>query len=187
MSRRVSSRAVSRTASYVGIAAGLGLGLAGCFDPQFRAPTCGPAGQCPDGFTCASGPGDACVATIALPDDGGSIDHDASATDATSADAASDVDASLSPCDLASPWRDIRPVAGINTAGDELNATLAADERTLVFTRRRAMGSRRAFRAPRMSLRWARVPRERTTRSAWSARTRPRRDVRCRIPDPAGR
>jgi hypothetical protein len=58
---------------------------------------------------------------------------------------------------------------------------------TLVFTRRRAMDSRRAFRPPRTSLRWARVPRERTTRSAWSARTRPRRDVRCRFPHPAGR
>jgi hypothetical protein len=53
---------------------------------------------------------------------------------------------------------------------------------TAVFTRRRPMDSRRAFRVPRVSLRWARIPRERTTRSAWSARTRPRRDVRCRFP-----
>jgi len=58
---------------------------------------------------------------------------------------------------------------------------------TMVFTRRRAMDSRRAFRAPRTSLHMARVPRERTTRSAWSARTRPRRDVRSRFPTTASR
>ena len=32
---------------------------------------------------------------------------------------------------------------------------------TLVFTKRRAMHSRRAFRAPRVGLQWARLPRER--------------------------
>jgi hypothetical protein len=58
---------------------------------------------------------------------------------------------------------------------------------TLVFTKRRAMHSRRAFRAPRVELQWLRMPRERTTRSAWCARTRPRRDVRCRFPVTASR
>ena len=58
---------------------------------------------------------------------------------------------------------------------------------TLVFTKRRAMDSRRAFRAPRVSLRWARTPRERTVRSAWCERTRPRRDVRSRFPLTASR
>ena len=58
---------------------------------------------------------------------------------------------------------------------------------TVVFTRRRAMDSRRAFRVPRVSLPCVRMPRERTTRSAWSERTRPRRDVRCRAPFAAAR
>jgi hypothetical protein len=58
---------------------------------------------------------------------------------------------------------------------------------TLVFTKRRAMHSRRAFRAPRVGLDWARAPRQRRTRSAWCARTRPRRDVRCRFPVTAER
>jgi Tol biopolymer transport system component len=44
------------------------------------------------------------------------------------------------PCDLSSPWGDIRPVVGVNTDGDELAATLSADERTIVFTRRRTGG-----------------------------------------------
>jgi len=61
--------------------------------------------------------------------------------------------------------------------------TAAMATTTLVFTRRRAMDSRRASRAPRSSLPLARAPRERTTRSAWSSRTRPRRDVRCRTAD----
>ena len=58
---------------------------------------------------------------------------------------------------------------------------------TLVFTKRRAMDSRRAFQAPRVSVRWARIPRKRTTRSAWGRRNRPRRDVRCRFPCATGR
>jgi hypothetical protein len=59
---------------------------------------------------------------------------------------------------------------------------------TLVFSKRRAMHSRRAFRAPRVGLQWwARLPRERTTRSAFCPRTRPRRDVRCRFPLTADR
>lgn len=58
---------------------------------------------------------------------------------------------------------------------------------TLVFTKRRAMDSRRALRAPRVTERWARVPRERRTRSAWSERNRPRRDVRCRFRYATGR
>jgi hypothetical protein len=132
MSRRVSSRAVSRIATHVG----LWLGLAACFDPDFRAPTCGPAGECPDGFTCAGGAGDACVAAVAPLADARAIDPDAHAIDPDAAPA----DASPPPCDLASAWQDFRPVPGINTAGDEQNATLTTDERTLVFTRRRTGG-----------------------------------------------
>ncbi len=46
--------------------------FAGCFDPAFHDPTCGPAGECPDGLSCMAG---VCRAEAVVPDaPGGGID-----------------------------------------------------------------------------------------------------------------
>jgi hypothetical protein len=124
--------------------------VAACFDPVFRDSTCGPKRECPDGMTCAGGPGDACV----LP--GGPIDAavddadldapvDAGAADATGdgrPDAVDDagVDAAPPdagpPCDDTMPFREPVLVRGaVNTAADERGASLSPDERTLYFSR----------------------------------------------------
>jgi hypothetical protein len=127
--------------------------LAACFDPTFRDPTCGSAGECPGDLVCSAGPRSPCVVPGALHD---AASVDASAFDATASDApdaaASDAEASDArasdarsdaipadagpPCDDTQPFGTPVPVGGaVNTAADERGATLTPDELTLYVSR----------------------------------------------------
>jgi hypothetical protein len=57
---------VSAGRAWSGIAT-LAMLAGGCFDPTFRDPICGPAGECPSGWTCAAGENMPCALGTPVP------------------------------------------------------------------------------------------------------------------------
>jgi hypothetical protein len=109
-------------ASFLATVAVLG---AGCFDPTFRDPSCGPAGQCPTGWSCADGPGSACVPDV--PDE-----PDAPPPDET-ADAGADAEAAPpdAPGGECTPYS-INMIADGNFEGDNsIWSQVPADSETI--------------------------------------------------------
>jgi len=59
--------------------------VSACFDPTFHDPICGPAAECPHGWSCAGGVGQACVLAASDAGDGSTPDADAAADAGTPA------------------------------------------------------------------------------------------------------